>query len=63
LIEGELEEVNQKVEELEIIIQNLQNEIRVLTAKLTVTINCVKGKTTKKVTGIDPKCPSGFKKK
>jgi hypothetical protein len=55
--------VNQKVEELEIIIQNLQNEIRVLTAKLTVTINCVKGKTTKKVTGIDPKCPSGFKKK
>lgn len=63
LIEGELEEVNQKVEELEIIIQNLQNEIRVLTARLTVTINCVKGKTTKKVTGIDPKCPSGFKKK
>jgi uncharacterized coiled-coil protein SlyX len=63
LIEGELEEVNQKVEELEIIIQNLQNEIRVLTARLTVTINCVKGKTTKKVTGIDPKCPSGYKKK
>jgi uncharacterized coiled-coil protein SlyX len=63
LIEGELEEVNQKVEELEIIIQNLQNEIRVLTARLTVTINCVKGKTTKKVTGIDPKCPAGYKKK
>jgi hypothetical protein len=27
------------------------------------TINCVKGKTTKKVTGVNPKCPSGFKKK
>lgn len=63
LVQGELDEVNQKVDELEIIIQNLQNEIKVLTAKLTVTINCIKGKTTKKVTGIDPKCPSGFKKK
>jgi hypothetical protein len=27
------------------------------------TITCVKGKTTKKVTAIKPKCPSGFKKK
>jgi len=62
-VQDELDEVNRKVEELEIVIQNLQNEIKVLTAKLTVTINCIKGKTTKKVTGVDPKCPSGFKKK
>jgi hypothetical protein len=27
------------------------------------TITCVKGKTTKKVTGIKPKCPVGYKKK
>ena len=27
------------------------------------TITCVKGKTTKKVTGLTPKCPMGFKKK
>ena len=27
------------------------------------TITCVKGKTTKKVTGINPKCPTGYKKK
>lgn len=27
------------------------------------TITCVKGKTTKKVTGVKPKCPSGYKKK
>jgi hypothetical protein len=27
------------------------------------TITCVKGKTTKKVTGINPKCPSGYTKK
>jgi len=27
------------------------------------TITCVKGKTVKKVTGANPKCPSGYKKK
>jgi hypothetical protein len=27
------------------------------------TITCVKGKTTKKVTAVSPKCPTGFKKK
>jgi hypothetical protein len=32
-------------------------------SKKKVTITCVKGKLTKKVTGINPKCPSGYKKK
>jgi hypothetical protein len=27
------------------------------------TISCVKGKTVKKVTGLTPKCPAGYKKK
>jgi hypothetical protein len=27
------------------------------------TITCIKGKTSKKVTAVKPKCPSGFKKK
>ena len=27
------------------------------------TITCVKGKTTKKVTAVKPKCPKGYKKK
>ena len=27
------------------------------------TITCVKGKTAKKVTAVNPKCPSGYKKK
>ena len=31
-------------------------------AKAT-TITCIKGKTTKKVTAVNPKCPSGYKKK
>jgi hypothetical protein len=32
-------------------------------AKKKLTITCVKGKLTKKVTGTTPKCPSGYKKK
>jgi hypothetical protein len=31
--------------------------------KKSVTITCVKGKTTKKVSGTSPKCPAGYKKK
>ena len=31
-------------------------------AKAT-TITCVKGKLTKKVTAVNPKCPTGYKKK
>ena len=27
------------------------------------TIQCIKGKTIKRVTGINPKCPAGYKKK
>jgi hypothetical protein len=27
------------------------------------TITCVKGKTSKKVTAVNPKCPAGYKKK
>ena len=32
-------------------------------SKKKITITCVKGKLTKKVTGINPKCPTGYKKK
>ena len=32
-------------------------------AKKKTTISCVKGKVTKKVSGINPKCPAGYKKK
>ena len=34
----------------------------IVVAKKT-TITCVKGKTTKKVTAVNPKCPTGYKKK
>ena len=36
---------------------------KALAAKKKTTITCVKGKTTKKVTAVSPKCPSGYKKK
>jgi hypothetical protein len=29
----------------------------------TITLICVKGKTTKKVTGVNPRCPAGYVKK
>ncbi len=32
-------------------------------ATTKTTITCIKGKTNKRVTGVNPKCPSGFKKK
>lgn len=32
-------------------------------AKKSTSITCVKGKTSKKVTGANPKCPTGYKKK
>jgi hypothetical protein len=28
-----------------------------------ISLTCVKGKITKKVTGANPKCPKGYKKK
>lgn len=36
---------------------------KTLPATKKITITCVKGKTTKKVTAVNPKCPSGYKKK
>ena len=62
-IQSELDKANTTISDLELKIQSLQNEIKILTAKLTLTINCVKGKTIKKITGIEPQCPAGFRKK
>jgi hypothetical protein len=33
------------------------------TNKMIKSITCIKGKTAKKVTGVNPKCPAGYKKK
>jgi hypothetical protein len=29
----------------------------------SVTISCIKGKLLKKISGVNPKCPTGYKKK
>lgn len=38
-------------------------EVKVIVVKRSTTITCIKGKVLKKVTGVKPKCPTGYKKK
>jgi hypothetical protein len=40
-----------------------QEPSKIVASKNASTITCVKGKITKKVTGVNPKCPTGYKKK
>ena len=64
-----LELIKTAEEYVAIKISKLQNEVKakaearvkVVTKKSTIT--CIKGKTTKKIIGVNPKCPLGFKKK
>jgi M6 family metalloprotease-like protein len=48
-----IESVNRSLDQSEVVWSKTQK----------TTITCVKGKLTKKVTGINPKCPSGYKRK
>ena len=41
----------------------LTPKIAIATPKKMSTITCIKGKTSKKITGVIPKCPAGYKKK
>ena len=47
----------------QIAVENAEGKAKVETAKKKLTITCVKGKTIKKVTAVNPKCPVGYKKK
>jgi hypothetical protein len=49
--------------ELQASILELKNQVAILTIYATTTLTCFKGKNTKKVTGINPACPAGYKKK
>jgi len=42
---------------------NIIEEITLPAFQEKITITCIKGKTTKKVSAISPKCPAGYKKK
>ena len=52
-----------QISSLEGEIENLKAQIDELNAKMPKTITCVKGTSTKKVTAVKPKCPSGYKLK
>jgi len=43
--------------------QEAETKAKAEAAKKKITITCVKGKTVKKVTAVNPKCPVGYKKK
>jgi hypothetical protein len=65
-IQSSLKILKTRASEFSVVVLNyavlaIQEEIQKY-EKMT-TITCVKGKLTKKVTGVSPKCPSGYKKK
>jgi len=43
--------------------QEAEAKAKAVAAKKKSTITCIKGKRTKKVTAVNPKCPKGYKKK
>ena len=44
-------------------VKNFSSFYQQMLKSMPTTISCSKGKVTKKVTGVSPKCPAGFKKK
>ena len=49
--------------ELQDSILELKSQVQILTKYATTTLTCIKKTTIKKVTGINPVCPAGYKKK
>ena len=65
-VAGALGDVTYTIKRGTIAIKQSSSEVAITGGKKTATkttITCVKGKATKKVTCLNPKCPSGFKKK
>jgi secreted trypsin-like serine protease len=52
-----------QISALKVDIEDLKTQIDQLNAKLPKSITCVKGSSTKKVTAVKPKCPTGYKLK
>jgi V8-like Glu-specific endopeptidase len=57
------EALTAEVKSLSETLQSLKDEVKILTKYATTTIICIKGNSTKKVKGIGPECPKGYKKK
>ena len=65
-VAGALGDVTYTIKRGTIAIKQSSSDVAVTGGKnaaTKTTISCVKGKTTKKVSGVNPKCPSGYKKK
>ncbi|GBL21787.1 hypothetical protein EMGBS4_18470 [Acidimicrobiaceae bacterium] len=65
-VAGALGDVTYTIKRGTIAIKQSSAEVSITTgttASAKSTITCIKGKLTKKVTGLSPKCPSGYKKK
>ena len=67
---SKLKSSNEKVEALKVKVeaelrakQEAEAKAKADAAKKKSTITCIKGKTVKKVTAVNPKCPKGYKKK
>jgi septal ring factor EnvC (AmiA/AmiB activator) len=53
-----------QIANLELQVNQLKEELAKLSNQLIKsTITCTKGKLTKKITAVNPKCPAGYKKK
>jgi hypothetical protein len=44
-------------------VEQVAATVKLATAKKSISITCAKGKINKKITGVNPKCPSGYRKK
>ena len=60
VVESELDTANQSLEDLQAQLDEANAAIIALNKRLPQTIACAKGKLTKKVTAVMPKCPKGY---
>jgi len=61
-LEGEKEELQTQLDDLTTEVDRLNLQIKALQAQIPSTITCVKSKLVKKITAVNPKCASGYKK-
>lgn len=62
-LEAEIEKTNGDYSDLVLENDSLKSEISNLKLKIPKTILCLKGSVTKKITDVNPKCPTGYKLK
>jgi secreted trypsin-like serine protease len=61
--EAEISSLRNNLEQTRTQLDQANAEITRLKSKSITTITCIKGSLTKKISGVNPKCPTGYKKK